>query len=80
MSKLFSQTTTQAEMVRLRMTKEEHRARHQRLHEALDELAADYLAHHPLRPSLKPKMPSTTTLAELMTWSHQQTIDPEDLP
>ena len=66
------------------MTREEHIARHQELHKALDELVADYLRHHPPKftaDNVKdhPKLPSNTTLLELMEWSHQQTIDPAEL-
>lgn len=57
------------------MTKEEHRQRHVALHHALDELLADFLQHHDFN-----KLPSNTTLVELMQWSHQQTIEPVDLP
>jgi hypothetical protein len=55
------------------MTKAEHRARHKLLHEQMDELIADYLAHH------RGKLLSNTTLMELMQWSHRQTVDPEDI-
>jgi hypothetical protein len=55
------------------MTTEEHRERHKLLHEHFDELMADYLLHH------KDKLPSNTTLMELMKWSHRQTIEPEEL-
>lgn len=52
------------------MTFAEHKARHVELHKALDELAADFLTHNP------GKMLSTTTVMELVRWSHQQTTDP----
>ena len=51
---------------------EEHQIRHEALHQAFDELIADYLAHNP------DKLPSTTTCVELMVWSHQQTLNPTD--
>lgn len=55
------------------MTYEEHRRRHIVLHEALDELAADFLVHHNC------KLPSTTSLMELMKWSARQTEKPDFL-
>jgi hypothetical protein len=55
-----------------RLSKKQHRERHQLLHQHFDELMADFLYHH------KDKLPSDTTLEELMIWSHQQTIDPDD--
>jgi len=48
------------------MNEQEHRAKHQKLHEALDELAADYM-------SQTGKLLSETTVMELMQWSHEQT-------
>ena len=53
------------------MTTEKHRQRHKELHKSLDELVADYLIHNK-------GLPSTTTVMELMHWSHQQTINPEE--
>lgn len=46
-----------------------HRLRHVMLHRALDELAADFMVATARRPS-------ETTVLELITWSHQQTINP----
>lgn len=54
------------------MTHDEHRERHKLLHEHLDELLADFLVHN------WSARPSTTTLIELMRWSHAQTIDPDE--
>jgi len=54
------------------MDKEEHKARHQLLHEELDELLADFIAH------TKNTLPSTTSIMELIKWSHGQTIDPTE--
>ena len=51
------------------MNKEEHQARHVKLHESFDELLADFIGH-------TDGLPSTTTLMEFMTWSHEQTIHP----
>lgn len=55
------------------MTKKEHKNRHLELHKALDELVADFLSHN------KFKLPSSTTLYELMKWSHGQTFEPTEL-
>lgn len=56
------------------MTKDEHRARHLMLHQSLDELLADYLRHN------AGALPSTTTVMELLQWSHEQTIEPTRHP
>ena len=52
------------------MTDGEHKARHEALHHAFDELIADFLLHNP------GKLPSTTSVYELMVWSHAQTVNP----
>ena len=44
---------------------------HKMLHQGLDELIADYLTCN------YGKTPGQTTVAELMQWSHQQTIEPD---
>lgn len=62
-------------------TKEEHRQRHLELHRALDELAADWALHHVKaapRYGEQLKLFSNTTIEELMAWSHQQTIEPDE--
>lgn len=48
----------------------EHLARHVELHAALDELLTCFLLAH------KHKVPSRTTVLELMTWSHEATREP----
>ncbi len=53
------------------MTLGEHRARHDELHRALDELAADWVSQKP-----SGRYFSNTTIMELMRWSNQQRIDP----
>lgn len=53
------------------MTTEEHRARHVALHQALDELVADFIVHTGW-------FPSRATIFELMDWSHQQTLEPTE--
>jgi hypothetical protein len=58
-----------------RMTPEEHRKRHIKLHKALDELLADYLQHQ-RREAFK--VPSEITVLELMHWSHIQTANPTE--
>lgn len=52
------------------MTRREHRDRHRMLHAFLDELVADFIDH-------TGKLPSQTTLMELMQWSHEQTLKPD---
>jgi hypothetical protein len=59
------------------MTKEEHRQRHLELHQAFDELLADWIGHQPIDSR---KGISNTTIAELMRWSHEQCIEPTNLP
>jgi hypothetical protein len=56
------------------LTTDEHRTRHLELHDAIDELLADYLLHHP------GSLPSRIGVIELMSWSHEQTIDPCPYP
>jgi hypothetical protein len=51
------------------MEKEVHIKRHQELHRSFDELLADFITH-------TEKLPSESTVMELMQWSHQQTINP----
>ena len=53
------------------MTPEEHRQEHIRLHKAFDELTADFLTH-------TEKLPSKTTVMELIKWSFQETIKPTE--
>jgi hypothetical protein len=57
------------------MTHEEHRQRHIELHQALDELIADWATHQP-----RGKVFSNSTITELMEWSHRQTENPEERP
>lgn len=52
------------------LTKEEHRARHIFLHQALDELVADYINHH------KYSLLTKTTMIDFMKWSGEQTREP----
>ncbi len=53
------------------MTEEEHMKRHEELHQMLDELIVDFIQH-------TGKLPSSTTIYELMVWSHKQTKNPDD--
>lgn len=54
------------------LTPEQHKQRHVELHRALDELVADFITH-------TGKLPSKSTLIELMEWSHKQTQEPDVL-
>ena len=53
------------------MTREEHIEIHKELHQNFDRLLADFIYH-------TGKLPSKTTLMELMEWSYQQTINPTE--
>lgn len=53
------------------MNKEEHIKKHKELHSALDELVADLIRH-------TKKLPSTTSVMELMAWSNKQTWNPDE--
>jgi len=54
------------------MEKQEHIKCHKRLHKYLDELAADFFAQ-------TGKMPSESSVMELMTWSCGQTENPTEV-
>jgi len=54
------------------MTPEEHKKRHQELHQALDELVADFISN-------TNALPSSTTIFELMKWSNEQTENPTEV-
>ena len=53
------------------LTKEEHIERHEVLHNCLDELVADFV-------TLTNKLPSETSIMELLMWSMLQTLDPNN--
>ncbi len=53
------------------MDYEEHKQKHQVLHNMLDELVADFIG-------TTRKLPSKSTILELMEWSHIQTITPSE--
>jgi len=53
------------------MTPEEHKARHQLLHRNFDELVADWIGH-------TKELPSRSSIADLMRWSFEQTIKPDE--
>lgn len=55
------------------MTKQEHIEVHKKLHASLDQLVADAIQEGNGGFS-----PSRMTVMELITWSHQQTIEPSD--
>jgi hypothetical protein len=48
---------------------EKHRLRHELLHKQLDELVADFIA-------VTGKLPSQTTILDLMAWSDKQRYHP----
>ena len=54
----------------MEITKGEHRKVHEDLHKSLDQLVADFLTHN------RTKLPTDTTVMELMEWSHLQTKNP----
>lgn len=54
------------------MEKAEHIAIHKELHNCLDELIADFITH-------TGRLPSKTSVMELMAWSHEQTINPTEI-
>lgn len=47
-----------------------HKRKHKQLHKALDELVGDFVYHNPR------KLPTRTTVFELMQWSKNQTEQP----
>lgn len=51
------------------MTKEEHIKIHKKLHHSLDVLVADMIDQ-------TRKLPSSTTVMELIEWSYEQTTNP----
>lgn len=61
-----------AEVLAKLSDRQEHIQRHQALHACLDELVADFLRHNPR------KLPSGTTLVELIEWSFAQTQNPTE--
>lgn len=54
-----------------KMTREEHIEAHKELHRNLDMLVADLIKH-------TDKLPSTTSVFDLMKWAYEQTIDPTE--
>ena len=53
------------------MTKKEHKEKHIELHRMLDELVGDYISH-------TGKLPSRTTVMELMNWANDQAMKPTE--
>jgi hypothetical protein len=51
-----------------------HYLRHIELHQALDELFADFIRHHPERTRFL-----DMSFRELMEWSYQQTLNPTEI-
>jgi hypothetical protein len=58
----------------VKLSPEEHKARHVHLHAALDELFADYIEQHPDEHQFT-QMP----LIKLINWSFGQTKNPTDI-
>jgi len=54
-----------------RILSQEHKERHQKLHQGLDELVADFICH-------TYKLPSKTTILDLIRWSYEQTLNPTE--
>lgn len=52
------------------VTPEMHMCKHAQLHKALDELVGDFVHHNPR------KLPTRTTIYELMVWSKGQITNP----
>lgn len=50
-----------------------HRARHQCLHQALDELVADWITQTGRRPS-------SSSITRLLKWSYAQSVQPDHPP
>lgn len=50
------------------MDEKEHKEKHKLLHKYLDELVADFVQN-------TNKIPSETSVMELMEWSHKQTLN-----
>jgi hypothetical protein len=53
------------------MSNSQHIERHKELHKAFDELLADYLLY-------SKKVPGEIPVFELMKWSYQQTLEPQE--
>ena len=53
------------------LTGEQHEARHLLLHQYLDELVSDFIWH-------TGKLPSRSSVLELMQWSAQQRVSPTE--
>ena len=56
------------------MTRDEHIARHKKLHEALDELVADFITHNGIGDYLLGKV----SIMRLIEWSCEQTKNPTE--
>jgi len=52
-----------------KMSEQDHKERHVKLHQGFDELLADFIGH-------TEGLPSKATVMELLEWSYQQTINP----
>ena len=56
-----------------KLTYNQHRTKHLKLHAALDELFADYIIQHPQETEFT-EMP----LIKLLEWSYEQTLNPTE--
>ena len=56
------------------LTRDEHISKHKELHHALDELVADWISHG----LISTRLPSKSTIMELMHWSYTQTKVPDE--
>lgn len=57
--------------MRKRTKRESHKKTHEILHQMFDELVADFIEH-------TGRLPSETTVMELIQWSHEQTKNPSE--
>ena len=58
-----------------KLTYEEHLKKHEELHKSLDELVADFIYHHRDVTDV-----TGWSIAELMTWSLEQSVNPTGGP
>ena len=56
-----------------KLTKEQHRGIHIKLHKAIDELFADYIQHHPAQTNF-----IQMQVIDLITWAYEQTKNPTE--
>lgn len=54
------------------MDEKKHRQLHVKMHKTLDAVIADFMKH-------TDRLPSKTPIIELLEWSYQQTIQPDEI-